>query len=120
MSIAQSALEVAASVLNRASIVLSKVADTVERLETQLGIEQTEAAEPSAAATSAVAATEEDEKPGRAPWIWVSGETKPYRIQLRDAGGRWSPRRQAWYFINCAQLPEHLQNLPGTEVTVSY
>lgn len=56
----------------------------------------------------------------RAPWTWVSGETLPYRKELRDAGGRWSRKRQAWYFMNCGELPVHLRNLPGTNVTVSY
>jgi hypothetical protein len=31
-------------------------------------------------------------------WLWVSGDTKPHRIELSDAGFRYSGRKQMWYW----------------------
>lgn len=31
-------------------------------------------------------------------WIWVLGDTKPYKTQLRDIGCRWHFKRKCWYF----------------------
>lgn len=30
-------------------------------------------------------------------WLWVSGDTKPHREELKRLGLRWAPRRKAWY-----------------------
>ena len=54
------------------------------------------------------------------PWVWVSGITKPYKELFKAEGGRWSPKRQAWFFIGIEELPSHLQGLPGTTVEVSH
>ncbi len=29
-------------------------------------------------------------------WIWVSGDTKPYKDQLKSAGYRWAPKKVMW------------------------
>jgi len=31
-------------------------------------------------------------------WVWVSGDTKPVREQLKAAGLRWHSKRQRWYW----------------------
>lgn len=31
-------------------------------------------------------------------WIWITGETKEYRDQLKALACRWSPKKLAWYF----------------------
>lgn len=33
-------------------------------------------------------------------WVWVTGETKPYKEQLgkNGLGFKWSPNKEAWYF----------------------
>ena len=31
-------------------------------------------------------------------WIWVNGNTKIYREQLKAAGYRWAPQKLSWYF----------------------
>ena len=31
-------------------------------------------------------------------WIWVLGETKPYKSQLRELGCRWHFKRKCWYY----------------------
>ena len=30
-------------------------------------------------------------------FIWVSGETKPYKEMLKEMGFRWSPNKSSWY-----------------------
>ncbi|CAL7964418.1 Molecular chaperone DnaJ [Gammaproteobacteria bacterium] len=31
-------------------------------------------------------------------WIWISGNTKPYKDILKNAGFFWSPKKLCWYF----------------------
>ena len=31
-------------------------------------------------------------------WVWLSGDTKPYRAELKAAGYRWAPKKARWYF----------------------
>lgn len=31
-------------------------------------------------------------------WIWVTGNTKPAREELKSIGFRWSSNKQAWYY----------------------
>lgn len=31
-------------------------------------------------------------------WLWISGETKPHRKELKDAGCRWAPKKARWYW----------------------
>ena len=31
-------------------------------------------------------------------WVWVGGDTKPHRGELRAAGYRWSPKKLKWHF----------------------
>lgn len=31
-------------------------------------------------------------------WVWVTGDTKPMKDQLKDLGLRWAPKKAAWYF----------------------
>ena len=38
----------------------------------------------------------EQKRPGCC--IWVSGDTKPHRDELKSFGFRWSPKRTAWYW----------------------
>jgi len=35
-------------------------------------------------------------------WIWVSGDTKPYRAELKDHGLRWSRNKEKWYLKGAA------------------
>ena len=104
----------AAGALQQVSVMLGGMSEKLAALEAQAGIR------PASSNPTNDEGTPSGQEHQRLPWVWVSGETLPYRQLLREAGGRWSRRRQAWYFINCAELPEHLRNLPGTEVTVTY
>jgi hypothetical protein len=31
-------------------------------------------------------------------WIWVSGNTKPYKDQLKEAGFKWASKKQNWFY----------------------
>jgi len=31
-------------------------------------------------------------------WIWVSGDTRPYKEVLKEAGYRWAPKKKLWHF----------------------
>ena len=31
-------------------------------------------------------------------WLWVYGETKPYRSELKELGFKWHSKRIKWYF----------------------
>lgn len=31
-------------------------------------------------------------------WLWVTGDTKPYKEQLKELKFRWSHNKTAWYF----------------------
>lgn len=31
-------------------------------------------------------------------WIWISGNTKNYKDNLKAAGYKWAPKKLAWYF----------------------
>ena len=31
-------------------------------------------------------------------WVWISGDTKPYRSQLKELNCRWHSKRGCWYF----------------------
>ncbi|HAV5772237.1 molecular chaperone DnaJ [Acinetobacter baumannii] len=31
-------------------------------------------------------------------WLWVSGDTKPHKEALKEAGFRWNPRLSQWVF----------------------
>jgi len=31
-------------------------------------------------------------------WVWVSGNTKPHKDNIKAAGGKWAPKKQEWYF----------------------
>src|ERR1035437_4173194 len=31
-------------------------------------------------------------------WLWVSGDTKPHRIELKESGFWFAPKKQMWYF----------------------
>ena len=32
-------------------------------------------------------------------FIWVSGDTKPYKEQLKAMGFKWSPNKSSWYLV---------------------
>lgn len=33
-------------------------------------------------------------------WVWITGDTKPHRKALKEAGCRWHSKRECWYWQN--------------------
>ena len=31
-------------------------------------------------------------------WVWVSGDTKPHKEALKEAGFKWAPKKSMWHF----------------------
>lgn len=31
-------------------------------------------------------------------WLWISGDTKPHREELKSIGCRWASRKKIWYW----------------------
>jgi len=31
-------------------------------------------------------------------WVWVSGNTKPHKDRLKEAGFKWASKKACWYF----------------------
>lgn len=31
-------------------------------------------------------------------WLWVSGDTRPYKEELKAAGFKWAPKKMMWHF----------------------
>lgn len=31
-------------------------------------------------------------------WIWVSGDTRPHKDVLKEAGFKWAPKKEMWHF----------------------
>lgn len=31
-------------------------------------------------------------------WLWIGGDTKPHREELKKAGCRWAPKKGLWYW----------------------
>ena len=31
-------------------------------------------------------------------WLWIDGETKPHRAELKEAGCKWASKKKKWYW----------------------
>lgn len=31
-------------------------------------------------------------------WVWLSGDTKPHKDAIKEAGGKWASKKMQWYF----------------------
>lgn len=38
------------------------------------------------------------------PVIWISGDTKPHKDELKSMGAKWAPKKGAWYYKPAAEL----------------
>jgi len=36
-------------------------------------------------------------------WLWVSGDTKPFKETLKEVGCRWHSKKKQWYFYDYKQ-----------------
>lgn len=30
-------------------------------------------------------------------WLWISGDTKPHKEELKEVGAHWAPKKKMWY-----------------------
>jgi hypothetical protein len=49
------------------------------------------------------------------PWWWLSGNTYPHRLLLKQQGARFSSKRRAWYYIGW-ELPASIRQLLAPEL----
>jgi len=98
-----------ASTIGAASL-RNELREGLERLEMELGLENIAAAMEQAADPDPVDELEQvrallgrphdvevtQKRPGCC--IWVSGNTRPLKENLKGYGFRWAPKRQAWYW----------------------
>lgn len=40
-------------------------------------------------------------------WLWISGDTRPVKDQLKEAGCRWASKKSMWYWRPADQAPVH-------------
>lgn len=40
-------------------------------------------------------------------WVWVSGDTKPVKDQIKAAGFNWSPDKRSWYYAGVPSFNRH-------------
>jgi curved DNA-binding protein CbpA len=44
-------------------------------------------------------------------WVWISGDTKPHKEELKAAGYKWSPTKLTWYFPGVPSFNRKPQDL---------
>lgn len=55
-------------------------------------------------------------------WVWVSGDTKPHREELKAAGFKWAPDKAMWFypgvpsFNRTRRTMDEIRNMHGSQV----
>lgn len=53
-------------------------------------------------------------------WLWVRGDTYPHRVELRDAGLKYSGKRKAWYFAPATSRRHYASNASMDDIRAAY
>ncbi|WP_195604443.1 J domain-containing protein [Clostridium tyrobutyricum] len=53
-------------------------------------------------------------------WIWVSGDTKPYRKELKSAGLWWANKKKMWYWHSKEDRKKRRSNMSMQEIREKY
>jgi len=53
-------------------------------------------------------------------FIWVSGNTKPYKEQLKEMGFKWSPNKSSWYLAPEGYRSRSRQNYEMDDIRRMY
>lgn len=53
-------------------------------------------------------------------WIWVDGDTKTYRKELKGLKLRWHSGRQKWYFQNSKKRTKYKKNFSFSQMAETY
>lgn len=48
-------------------------------------------------------------------WLWISGDTKPVKEDLKAAGCRWASKKSMWYWHPSDQAPKHSRGSSSME-----
>lgn len=44
-------------------------------------------------------------------WIWISGDTKPHKEELKELGCRWSSDKKMWYWRPAGQRKTYFKGM---------
>lgn len=53
-------------------------------------------------------------------WIWITGNTRPYKDYLKEQGFRWSPKKEAWHWHTGDYKKWSKQELSLNEIRAKY
>ncbi|MBV4416990.1 J domain-containing protein [Clostridium tyrobutyricum] len=53
-------------------------------------------------------------------WIWVSGDTKPYRKELKLSGLWWANKKKMWYWHSKEDRKKRRSNMSMQEIREKY
>ena len=53
-------------------------------------------------------------------WIWISGDTKPLKEQLKENNFRWSLKKQMWYYHKGKYRRFHNREMSMDEIKMKY
>lgn len=54
------------------------------------------------------------------PWLWVSGNTYPYKKELKQAGLFFAPSKKMWYYRPAEFKSSNFEPLPMDEIRKKY
>jgi len=53
-------------------------------------------------------------------WLWISGDTKPYKEELKNMGARWSHNKNCWYYHTEPYKRYHNKNYSLDDIRLMY
>lgn len=53
-------------------------------------------------------------------WLWVSGDTKPYKDNLKELGCKWSSNKKMWYYQRDGRRRYHKKAWSINEIRAAY
>lgn len=49
-------------------------------------------------------------------WIWIQGDTKPIRKELKELGFKWAPKKKAWFWHDGKYKKNHSKEFSLDEI----
>lgn len=53
-------------------------------------------------------------------WLWISGDTKPYKDELKSLGAKWSHNKKCWYYHSEPYKRFHNKNYSLDDIREMY
>lgn len=60
------------------------------------------------------------EKELRGVYLWLWGNTKPYKDFLRENGFRWAPKKKEWFYAANGRRPQTRKEYTADEIRARY